>query len=68
MNGLTKRQRPVAGASAQSRHNESLHPGTGRPPLQGNGNARHAGQRAPCWPDPPETAAMRLLGTLWGSQ
>lgn len=38
----------------------------GRPEVQGNRNARNASQPAPAWSDPPGTAAMRMLGNLWG--
>jgi hypothetical protein len=38
----------------------------GRPEFQGNGNARHAGQRPPSWRKPAGTDAMTLLGALWG--
>jgi hypothetical protein len=39
----------------------------GRPPQQGNlAPARNKCQPAPHYADPPGTAAMRLLGNLWG--
>jgi hypothetical protein len=58
------RRQPGSGKATQQTAGTG-NPATGRPPMQRNGNARAAGQRAPVWPAPKgEAAALDLARAL----
>jgi len=55
----------AAGDDAEARDDTGKHKG-GRPPVQGNRNARSPSQPAPKWRQPAGQAALDRLTALWG--